>query len=193
MEFYERVSGARLHSAFIKPASYDYPLSASLLNDILDFLHQFSSRIDEIEELLTINRILRNRLCNVGVISKSFALTYAFTGPLLRSISIPWDLRKTRPYDFYEKLKFNIPLGLYGDCYDRYLIRLWEMRESSLLCTKLCELLFPWVTQKDIFMENFLSKKYQINFSRAAIKTSMEAVIIHFKNFSKGFFVPKGF
>jgi len=192
MEFYERVSGARLHAAFIRPLSYDYPLTTTLLNDILDFLHQFSSRIDELEELLTINGILNDRLCDVGIISKNFALSYGFSGPLLRSAALPWDLRKTRPYEAYESVPFNIPVGIYGDSYDRYLLRIWEMRESSRLCSRLCELLFDWVDTRDIIMEK-LSKKYQFNLSRNDIKTSMESVIIHFKNFSKGFPVPQGF
>jgi len=187
MEFYERVSGARLHSAFIKPATFNYPLDLNLINDISIFLKQFSSRLDEIEELLTDNRIWKSRLCDVGIISKSFALSYSFSGPVLRSTALPWDLRKTRPYEAYNKLSFNIPLGIYGDCYDRYKQRVWEMRESIRICIQVLEKL------NNLISDNDNSGKYSYNLSRYQLKTSMESVIIHFKNFSRGFIVPTGY
>jgi len=130
MEFYERVSGARMHSAYIRPGGVSQDIPMGLLDDIYVFAEQFSTRVDEMEEMLTTNRIWKQRLINVGVVTSKEAVDWGFSGVLLRGSGINWDLRKQQPYEIYEQLKFNIFTGTHGDCYDRYLIRIFEMRES---------------------------------------------------------------
>ena len=130
MEFYERVSGARMHASYIRPGGVSQDIPLGLLNDIYIFINQFTTRIDEFEELLTNNRIWKQRLVDIGQVSAKDALDLGFSGVMLRGSGIPWDLRKTQPYEVYDLLNFNIPIGTNGDCYDRYLIRIQEMRES---------------------------------------------------------------
>ena len=130
MEFYERVSGARMHAAYIRPGGVALDLPLGLLEDIHTFTAQFSRRIDEMEELLTNNRIWKQRLVDVGVVTAAEALDWGFSGVLLRGSGIPWDLRKDQPYEIYDQVPFNVPVGTRGDCFDRYLIRVQEMRES---------------------------------------------------------------
>jgi NADH dehydrogenase (ubiquinone) Fe-S protein 2 len=130
MEFYERVSGARLHSAYIRPGGVAQDIPNGLLNDIYLFASQFATRVDEIEEMLSNNRIWKQRLVDIGVISAEDAMNFGFSGVMLRGSGIPWDLRKTQPYEIYDQLDFDIPVGTNGDCYDRYLIRIEEMRQS---------------------------------------------------------------
>jgi NADH dehydrogenase (ubiquinone) Fe-S protein 2 len=130
MEFYERVSGARLHSAYIRPGGVAQDIPQGLLNDIYIFAEQFSTRVDEIEEMLSNNRIWKQRLVDIGVVSAEDAMNFGFSGVMLRGSGIPWDLRKTQPYEVYDKMEFDIPVGTNGDCYDRYLIRIEEMRQS---------------------------------------------------------------
>ena len=130
MEFYERVSGARMHAAYFRPGGINYDIPFGLLNDIFIFCNQFPKRLDEIEEMLTNNRIWKQRLVDIGIVKAKDALDFGFSGVMLRSTGICWDLRKTQPYEIYNKLNFNIPIGTNGDCYDRYLIRIEEMRES---------------------------------------------------------------
>ena len=130
MEFYERVSGARMHANYIRPGGVAMDLPIGLLDDIYNFLNQFVNRIDEIEEVLLMNRIWKYRLINIGIITKEQAITNSCTGVLLRSTGVKWDIRKTSPYEIYPLLNFSIPVGLYGDCYDRFILRLEEMRQS---------------------------------------------------------------
>jgi len=130
MEFYERVSGSRMHAAFIRPGGVAQDLPKGLLEDIFVFVEQFYGRIDEIKDLLTNNRIWRQRLINVGLVSKEHAALWAFSGVMLRGSGFCWDLRVVDGYDNYNLFDFAIPVGHYGDCFDRYLIRLDEMRES---------------------------------------------------------------
>ena len=184
MEFYERVSGARMHAAYIRPGGVSQDLPLGLLQDIYLFIKQFNSRIDELEELLTGNRIWKQRLVNIGVVSYSNALNWGFSGVLLRGSGISWDLRKNIPYEIYNKIDFNIPLGKNGDCYDRYLIRIFEMRESIKIIFQ-CINAIPEGPYKSL--DNKLSYP-----SRQKMKHSMEALIHHFKLFSEGFIVPKG-
>ena len=125
MEFYERVSGARMHANYIRPGGVSQDLPLGLLSDIYNFAIQFNSRIDEMEELLTNNRIWKQRLIDVGIVTKEQALDWGFTGVLLRGSGISWDLRKVQPYEIYSKLDFEIPIGKNGDCYDRYLVTYW--------------------------------------------------------------------
>jgi NADH dehydrogenase (ubiquinone) Fe-S protein 2 len=129
-EFYERVSGARMHAAYIRPGGVAADLPLALLDDIYLFCTQFGSRLDELEELLTNNRIWRQRLVDVGIVSKEEAMDWGFSGVLVRGSGLDWDLRKTQPYEVYNQLDFDIPVGKNGDCYDRYLIRMEEMRQS---------------------------------------------------------------
>lgn len=184
MEFYERVSGARMHSAYIRPGGVFMDLPLGLLDDIYLFSKQFSSRIDEIDELLTNNRIWKQRLVYVGQVTKQQALDLSFTGVMLRGSGIDWDLRKMQPYEIYDKINFNVPIGSNGDCYDRYLIRMEEMRQS-LKIIKFCLNNLP---AGHIKVDN---RKISSP-SRKRMKMSMEALIHHFKLYSEGFNVPKG-
>ena len=130
MEFYERVSGARMHAAYIRPGGVAYDLPLGLLADINAFKDQFGQRIDEMEELLTNNRIWKQRCVGVGVVTAQEALDWGFSGVMLRGSGVPWDLRKDQPYEIYDQVPFSVPVGRTGDCYDRYLCRVQEMRES---------------------------------------------------------------
>ena len=123
MEFYERVSGARMHAAYFRPGGVSQDIPLGMLEDIYTFAEQFSTRLDEIEELLTDNRIWKQRLIDIGVVSAKDAMDWGFSGVLLRGSGIPWDLRKTQPYEVYDRMDFDIPVGTNGDCFDRYLVR----------------------------------------------------------------------
>lgn len=184
MEFYERISGARMHAAFIRPGGVSLDMPLGLSQDIYKFTYQFSSRIDELEELLTENRIWKQRLVDVGVVTLEQALDWGLTGPLLRSTGYAWDLRKTQPYDVYGCLSFDIPVGKKGDCYDRYCIRIEEMRQSLKIILQ-CLNKMP---------ENHIkTDDRKINPpSRKDLKLSMEALIHHFKLYTEGYLVEKG-
>uniref|UniRef100_A0AAQ6IGX6 NADH dehydrogenase [ubiquinone] iron-sulfur protein 2, mitochondrial n=1 Tax=Anabas testudineus TaxID=64144 RepID=A0AAQ6IGX6_ANATE len=129
-EFYERVSGARMHAAYIRPGGVHQDLPLGLMDDIYEWCKNFSIRIDEVEEMLTNNRIWKNRTVDIGVVSAEDALNYGFSGVMLRGSGIKWDLRKSQPYDKYDEVEFDVPIGSNGDCYDRYLCRVEEMRQS---------------------------------------------------------------
>jgi NADH dehydrogenase (ubiquinone) Fe-S protein 2 len=184
MEFYERVSGARMHAAYIRPGGVSYDLPLGLLDDIHIFTSQFNLRIDEMEEMLTGNRIWKQRLVDIGIVSSKDALNWGFSGVMLRGSGLNWDLRKTQPYDVYNKMQFNIPVGTNGDCYDRYLIRVQEMRESLKIIEQcLNEIPFGPIKTDD----------HKITPpSREHIKQSMESLIHHFKLYTEGITVPAG-
>ena len=184
MEFYERVSGARMHAAYVRPGGVSFDIPLGLCDDIYNFAIQFSSRIDELEELLTENRIWKQRLVDVGVISLEQALDWGLTGPLLRSTGYSWDLRKSQPYEVYNKMNFDVPVGTRGDCYDRYCIRIEEMRQSLRIIMQ-CINEMPNGNVK-------IDDKKLSPPSRLEIKSSMESLIHHFKLFSEGFTVPEG-
>lgn len=184
MEFYERVSGARMHAAYIRPGGVSQDLPMGLLDDIYRFSVQFSSRIDEIEELLTNNRIWKQRLVGIGVVSASQALNWGFSGVMLRGSGLCWDLRKLQSYEVYDLMDFNIPVGKNGDCFDRYLIRVQEMRESL-------KIIFQCLNHIPLGLVRIEDKKVMVP-SRAQMKTNMESLIHHFKLFTEGFNVPKG-
>jgi NADH dehydrogenase (ubiquinone) Fe-S protein 2 len=129
-EFYERVSGARLHAAYVRPGGVHQDIPVGLLDDIYQWATQFGDRIDETEELLTDNRIWIGRTKGIGVVSAADALNYSFTGVMLRGSGVPWDVRKSQPYDAYGEVDFDVPVGVNGDCYDRYLCRMEEFRQS---------------------------------------------------------------
>jgi len=184
MEFYERVSGARMHAAYIRPGGVSTDLPLGLLDDIFIFCNQFGYRLDEIEEMLTGNRIWKERLVDIGVVSSKKAVDWGFSGVMLRGSGLPWDLRKSQPYEIYSELDFSIPVGSSGDCYDRYLIRVEEMRQSLSLI-KQCIEIMPEGPIK--------SSDYKLfSPSRSEMKVSMEAVIHHFKLFSEGMVLPFG-
>jgi NADH dehydrogenase (ubiquinone) Fe-S protein 2 len=184
MEFYERVSGARMHAAYIRPGGVSLDLPVGLLDDIYSFVIQFSSRIDEIEELLTHNRIWKQRLVDIGTVPLNVAMDWGFTGVMLRGSGINWDLRKDRPYEVYDKMEFNIPVGTAGDCYDRYLIRVQEMRESlSIILQCLNQMPEGPIKSTDT--------KY-VSPSRFSMKNDMESLIHHFKFYTEGFNIPSG-
>ena len=126
----ERVSGARMHAAYVRPGGVSQDLPLGLLNDILQWSNQFFWRLLEVEELLNNNRVWKQRLVDIGVVPASQALNFGFSGVMLRGSGITWDIRKSNPYEVYDRLNFNVPIGKNGDCYDRYLIRVYEMYES---------------------------------------------------------------
>jgi NADH dehydrogenase (ubiquinone) Fe-S protein 2 len=178
MEFYERVSGARMHAAYIRPGGVHEDLPIGLCQDIYEFIYQFPSRLDEIEELLTDNRIWKQRLVDVGVITLEDALKWSFSGVMLRSTGFSWDLRKIEPYEIYENIKFDIPVGKNGDCYDRYLIRVEEMRQSVSIINQCLNALPQGEIKTD---DHKIAPP-----SRKEMKQSMEALIHHFKLYSEG-------
>ena len=182
MEFYERVSGARLHASYVRPGGVAQDLPHGLCDDIHKFCQTFASRIDEMEEMLTQNRIWKQRLVNIGTVSAKDAVAYGFSGVMLRGSGVSWDLRKTQPYEVYESLDFDIPVGTQGDCYDRYLIRIEEMRQSLKLIAQCLNQLPQGLVKVD-------DKKISPP-SRKHMKESMESLIHHFKLFTEGFVVP---
>lgn len=184
MEFYERVSGARMHAAFIRIGGVSQDLPVGLLNDIYTFISQFGSRIDEMEELLTNNRIWKQRLVDVGIVTKQKALDFGFSGVMLRGSGVAWDLRKVQPYEVYSKLNFEIPIGTTGDCYDRYLIRIEEMRQSLAI-------IYQCLNKIPLGLIKIDDRKF-VPPIRKKMKNSMESLIHHFKLFSEGFYVSKG-
>ena len=183
MEFYERVSGARMHAAYIRPGGVSQDIPVGLCEDIYLFIKQFYSRINEIEELLTNNRIWKQRLLNVGVVSKEQALNWGFSGVMLRGSGVPWDLRKTQPYEVYKDLDFCIPIGIRGDCYDRYIIRIEEMRQSLNIILQ-CLNSMPLGSIKS---DNKVSMP-----TRQKFKDGMESLIQHFKLYTEGYYIPAG-
>ena len=184
MEFYERVSGARMHAAYIRPGGVAQDLPIGLSEDIYRFARQFASRIDEMEEMLTSNRIWKQRLVDVGVVSADQALDWGFSGVMLRGSGIGWDLRKTQPYDIYNLMDFQVPVGSKGDCYDRYLIRIEEMRQSLRIIMQCLQDMPQGVIKVD-------DRKITPP-SRSQMKQSMESLIHHFKLYTEGFSVPAG-
>lgn len=184
MEFYERVSGARMHAAYFRPGGVNQDLPKGLLNDIYIFCEQFNTRLDEIEEMLTNNRIWKQRLVDIGVVSAKDALNLGFSGVMLRGSGISWDLRKTQPYEIYDQLEFDIPVGTNGDCYDRYLIRIEEMRQSIRIISQ--------VINKIPNGPIKLDDKKITNPDRTQMKNSMESLIHHFKYYSENISVNSG-
>lgn len=177
MHFYECVSGARLHAAYIRSGGVAFDLPDSMLDSVYDFVKQFSSRIDEIEELLTENRIWYVRLKDVGVVRKSDALSWGFSGVMLRGSGVPWDIRKTQPYSIYDLLDFKIGVGAYNDCFDRYKIRIFEMRQSL-------NLIFQCIN--NIPSGNVLINNKSTLYDRSFVKNDMESIIHHFKHYTDG-------
>ncbi|MFN9807060.1 MAG: NADH-quinone oxidoreductase subunit D [Betaproteobacteria bacterium] len=211
MDMYEAVSGARLHAAYYRPGGVyrDLPdampqhqpsrfrsareiarLNETRQGSLLDFIEQFTQRfpacVDEYETLLTDNRIWKQRLVGIGVVSPERALAMGFTGPMLRGSGIAWDLRKKQPYEVYDRLDFDIPVGRSGDCYDRYLVRVEEMRQSNRIIKQCVD----WLRANPgpVITDNHKVAPP----SRVEMKSNMEELIHHFKLFTEGFHVPPG-
>ncbi|KAJ5149560.1 NAD(P)H-quinone oxidoreductase subunit D/H [Penicillium atrosanguineum] len=182
MEFYERVSGARLHAAYVRPGGVSQDIPIGLLDDIYQWATQFGDRIDETEELLTDNRIWKARTQGVGVVNATDALGMSFTGVMLRGSGVPWDIRKSQPYDAYDQVEFDVPVGVNGDCYDRYLCRMEEFRQSLRIIHQ-CLNKMP---AGPVRVEDYKISPPP----RAAMKENMEALIHHFLLFTKGYSVP---
>jgi len=183
MTFYERVSGSRLHANYFRAGGVHQDLPRGLDEDISKFATKFPKIIDDLETLLTDNRIFKQRNVDIGVVTKQDALDYSFSGVMLRGSNVPWDLRKSQPYDCYEQMEFKIPVGKNGDCYDRYLCRIEEMRESIKIINQCLDQMPKGP------IKSFDGKITPP--SKKAIKESMEALIHHFKLFTEGYRVDK--
>ncbi|MEZ5690319.1 MAG: NADH-quinone oxidoreductase subunit D [Rickettsiales bacterium] len=184
LEFYERASGARFHSAYIRPGGIHQDIPVGLTDDIYKFCENYVRYIDDVDDLLTENRIFKQRLVDIGAVSKEQAFDLGFSGVMLRGSGVAWDLRKSQPYDVYDKLEFDIPIGKNGDCYDRYLVRMEEMRQSLSLIKQCIE----QMPEGRVVTEDPKVAPPK----RALMKQSMEALIHHFKLYSEGYHVPSG-
>ncbi len=184
LEFYERASGARFHSAYIRPGGVHQDIPAGLADDIAKFVKGFKKIIDDVDELLTENRIFKQRMVDIGVVSASEAMDWGFTGPMLRGSGVAWDLRKSQPYEIYDRLEFDVPIGKNGDCWDRYLIRMEEMRQSLKIIEQCLQQMpkGPVVTDDPKIAPP----------KRGLMKQSMEGLIHHFKLYTEGYHVPAG-
>ena len=184
MEFYEAVSGARLHSNYYRPGGVNRDLPAGLADRIGEWAEAFPKFIDDLEGLLTANRIWKQRTVDIGVMSPEDAIAWGWSGPPLRASGVAWDLRRAQPYDKDAEVDFQIPVGRNGDCYDRYLVRIWEMRESVKIIRQ-CLAKMPAGPVK--LRDNKITPP-----PRGEMKRSMEALIHHFKLYTEGFHVPAG-
>ena len=184
MEFYERASGARLHAAYFRPGGIHQDLPDGLLDDIAKWSESFPGFVEDMENLLTNNRIFKQRTVDIGAVNQDEAQSLGFTGPCIRASGLPWDLRKSRPYDCYSEVDFDIPVGKTGDCYARYLVRVEEMRQS-LRIIKQCLDNIPIGPVKST--DNKIAPP-----KRGDMKKSMEALIHHFKLYTEGYHVPAG-
>ena len=184
MEFYERVSGARLHAAYFRPGGVYRDLPKNLLSDISKWAKKFPKFINDLELILTENRIFRQRTVDIGKVNATDAINFGFTGPMLRASGVKWDLRKIDSYEVYNKLKFDIPVGKQGDCFDRYQVRVEEMKQSLNIILQCIDRI-----PKGIVMvkNNKITPP-----KRKSMKQSMESLIHHFKIFTEGYKVPKG-
>ena len=184
MEFYERVSGARLHAAYFRPGGVERDMPIGLDEDIYAFMERFPKVLDDIESLLTENRIFKQRTVDIGIVTAEQALDWGFTGPILRASNVAWDLRKAQPYDVYADMDFDVPVGLGGDCYSRYLVRVEEIRQSLRIMRQCLE----QMPEGPVHDTNAKISPP----SRSEMKRSMEALIHHFKLYTEGYHVPAG-
>ncbi|MGQ7791937.1 NADH-quinone oxidoreductase subunit D [Faunimonas sp. B44] len=188
MVFYERASGSRMHAAYFRPGGVHQDLTPALIDDIYGFCDPFLQVCDDLEGLLTENRIFKQRNVDIGVVSLDECWKWGFSGVMVRGSGAPWDLRKSQPYECYSELEFDIPIGRNGDCYDRYLIRMHEMRQSVRIMKQCVEKLR---SAEGAGAVSSTDGKI-VPPKRAAMKTSMEALIHHFKLYTEGFHVPAG-
>ena len=184
MEFYERASGARLHAAYFRPGGVHQDLPDGLLDDIAKWSESFPGFVEDMENLLTNNRIFKQRTVDIGAVNQDEAQSLGFTGPCIRASGLPWDLRKSRPYDCYSEVDFDSPIGKTGDCYARYLVRVEEMRQSLRIINQCIENI-PEGPVKST--DNKIAPP-----KRSDMKKSMEALIHHFKLYTEGYHVPPG-
>ena len=184
MVFYERACGSRMHAMYFRPGGVHQDLPQKLLEDILLWCKQFPKKLNDIETLLTGNRIFKQRNVDIGVVSKQDAYDWGFSGVMTRGSGIPWDLRRNQPYEIYSELEFKIPLGKNGDCYDRYLCRVEEMHESVKIIRQCLDIM----PEGPVMSENNKVTPPR----RSEMKQSMEALIHHFKLYTEGFRVPEG-
>ncbi len=184
MEFYERVSGARLHAAYFRPGGVHQDMPAGMAEDIHAYCGRFPRFLDDLETLLTDNRIFRQRNVDIGVVTREEAFAWGFSGVMVRGSGIAWDLRKSQPYEVYDQLDFDIPLGKNGDCFDRYLCRVEEMRQSVRLIEQCLEKMPGGPVSS--------TDRKIVPPSRGEMKSTMEALIHHFKLFTEGYHVPAG-
>ncbi len=185
MGFYERASGARLHASYFRPGGVHQDLTPELIDDIEKWCHAFPERLDDIDSLITENRIFKQRNVDIGIVTEEDIQRYAFSGPMVRGSGFAWDLRRSQPYELYDEFDFQIPVGVNGDCYDRYLVRMAEMRESIKIMLQAIEKIRE--CPGDVLVRGKLTPP-----SRRDMKTSMEALIHHFKLYTEGFHVPEG-
>ncbi|WP_353641090.1 NADH-quinone oxidoreductase subunit D [Mesorhizobium sp. WSM2239] len=188
MVFYERASGARMHAAYFRPGGVHQDLPQKLVEDIGKWIDPFLQTVTNLDELLTENRIFKQRNVDIGVVSLDDAWAWGFSGVMVRGSGAAWDLRKSQPYECYPEMEFDIPIGKNGDCYDRYLIRMEEMRQSAKIMRQCVNLLLGKDGAGPV--SNLDGKVVPPN--RAAMKRSMEALIHHFKLYTEGYRVPAG-
>ena len=184
LEFYERVSGARFHAAYFRPGGVHQDLPPGLDADIAAFCDQFDAAIDDIETLVTNNRIFRQRTVDIGVVTAEQAMALGFSGPMLRGSNVPWDLRKSQPYEVYDELDFDVAVGKNGDCFDRYLLRIEEMKQSAHLIRQCLDKM----PGGEVLYEDHKFTPPR----RGDMKQSMESLIHHFKLYTEGVKVPEG-
>ena len=184
MEFYERVSGARFHAAYFRPGGVHQDMPDGLLDDIKDWCDGFGKVLDEVQSLIADNRIFKQRNVDIGIISKHDAVAWGFTGPCIRASGVAWDLRKSQPYDAYDRMDFNVIVSNDGDCYARFMVRMDEMRESVKIIRQ-CAAQMP--AGRHATLDRKVSPP-----SRGEMKRSMEALIHHFKLYTEGLHVPAG-
>ncbi|MEM9319803.1 MAG: NADH-quinone oxidoreductase subunit D [Pseudomonadota bacterium] len=187
MVFYERACGARLHAAYFRPGGVHQDLPPALIDDIEAWCDPFLEVLGDIDGLLTENRIFKQRNVDIGVVSEEDIQNWAFSGVMVRGSGLAWDLRRAQPYECYDEFEFQIPVGKNGDCYDRYLCRMAEMRESVKIMRQACAKLREPAGQGDVMSRGKITPP-----TRGDMKTSMEALIHHFKLYTEGFHVPEG-
>ena len=184
MGFYEQVSGARMHANYYRFGGVNRDMPAGMEQDIRDWMDQFVPRMDDVDRLLTENRIFKQRTVDIGIVKPDDALAMGFSGPMLRGSGIAWDLRKAQPYEVYDRLDFDIPIGKTGDCWDRYLVRMLEMQESLKIMRQCLDQMPKGPVRT--------ADKKVTPPPRALMKSSMEALIHHFKLYTEGVHVPQG-
>jgi NADH-quinone oxidoreductase subunit D len=185
MVFYERASGARLHAAYFRPGGVHQDLTPQLIDDIDQWAVEFPRVIDDIDGLLTENRIFKQRNADIGIVSEADIQNYGFSGVMVRGSGLAWDLRRAQPYECYDEMEFQVPVGKNGDCYDRYLCRMEEMRQSTGIIRQCLAKLR--IEKGDVLARGKITPPH-----RGEMKTSMEALIHHFKLYTEGFHVPAG-
>ncbi|WP_338606981.1 NADH-quinone oxidoreductase subunit D [Pelagibacterium nitratireducens] len=188
MVFYERASGSRMHAAYVRPGGVHQDLPQDLIDDIAKFTETFPKALEDLDQLITGNRIFKQRNVDIATVTLEDAWAWGFSGVMVRGSGAAWDLRKSQPYECYDQLEFDIPVGKNGDCYDRYLIRMEEMRQSNLIMRQCIDLLNSPEGQGPV---STMDGKV-VPPKRGEMKRSMEALIHHFKLYTEGFRVPEG-